>query len=81
MIFHRYNDITKCRLFISTFKAYGRTCFSSLPLRIVGSWEEFTVAFLTKFCVNTPHAMHMISLENVKQNPGESFQEIQNGSL
>lgn len=33
MICHRYNDITKCQLFISTFKAYARTWFSGLPPR------------------------------------------------
>lgn len=69
MIYHRYNDITKCRLFISTFKAYSRTWFSSLPLRSVGSWEEFKAVFLAKFRVNTPHVVHTISLKNVKQNP------------
>lgn len=75
MICHRYNDITKCRLFISTFKAYARTWFSGLPARSVNSWEEFKAAFLAKFSVNTPHAVHTISLENVKQNPGESLRD------
>lgn len=31
MICHRYKDIMKCRLFISTFKAYARMWFSGLP--------------------------------------------------
>ena len=72
MICHRHNDLTKCRLFVSTFRAYARTWFSTLPPRSIDSWNTFKEMFLAKFRVNTPHAVHTISLENVKQNPGES---------
>lgn len=75
IIYHRYNDISKCRLFISTFKAYARTWFSGLPPTSVNSWEEFKAASLAKFRVNTPQAVHTISLENVKQNHGESLRD------
>lgn len=66
--------MTKYWLFISTFKEYACTSFSSLtPARSVGFWEEFKAAFLAKFRVNTPHAVHTIFVENVKQNPRESL--------
>lgn len=31
MICHKYNDITRCFLFVSTFKSYAQTWFSSPP--------------------------------------------------
>lgn len=66
MICHRYNDITKCRLIISASKAYAQTWFSGLAPMSITSWEEFKMAFLAMFRVNTPHVVHTISLENVK---------------
>lgn len=85
MICHRHNDITKFRLFIYTFKTYARTWLFNLSPRSVGSWEEFKAAFLAKIRVNTPHAANTISLENIKQNPGESlrdlYREIQDSRL
>ena len=73
MVCHRYNDITCCRLFVSTFKAYARTWFSCLPPRSLHSWGEFKATFLAKFRINIPQAVHTMSLENVKQTQGESL--------
>lgn len=75
MIFHRHNDITKGRLFVSTFLAYARTWFSTLPPKSIDSWNAFKEMFLAKFRVNTAHVVHTISLKNVKQSPGESLRE------
>ena len=73
MVCHRYNDITCCRLFVSTFKAYARTWFSCLPPRSIHSWGEFKAVFLAKFRINIPQAVYMVSLENIKQTRGESL--------
>ena len=73
MVCHRYNDITCCRLFVSTFKSYARTRFSCLPPRSIHSWNEFKTVFLAKFRINVPQAVHTISLENMKQTRGETL--------
>ena len=73
MVCHRYNDITCCRLFVSTFKSYARTWFSCLPPRSIHSWNEFKAVFLAKFRINVPQAVHTISLENVKQTREETL--------
>ncbi|XP_074327286.1 uncharacterized protein LOC141665205 [Apium graveolens] len=46
----------------------------SVPRSII-SWEEFKVLFLSKFCVNPPHVVHTISLENIKQEQGETLRD------
>ncbi|KAK6136273.1 hypothetical protein DH2020_029972 [Rehmannia glutinosa] len=69
-LLHRYSDGVKCRVFLTTLSKFAQKWFSQLPHASIGSFGEFSSAFLHQFASSSKHQRTPLTLFNIKQ--GES---------
>ncbi|KAL0456350.1 UNVERIFIED_CONTAM: hypothetical protein Slati_0974200 [Sesamum latifolium] len=65
-LLHRYTDIIKCRVFLTTFARAAQQWFNQLPLAVIWRFWEFRSLFLHQFASSRKHRKTELSLFSIR---------------